>query len=368
LGLILIENFKGKIMKKTIFSTTMFVLFSSTALFAGADAGIEQEVHSGGQVQLNGAGSTLEQDGKFVRFNWRQTSGEPYVSLENKISLQASFTAPEVTESTVLTFRLTTKERYRNNRNKKRTFRSKDFVNVIVLPEEDIVTEPVEPSETNVTTEANPNQIIFNGFSYIPVSSPLTGRIWLDRNLGAHNACATASDSTCFGDYYQWGRGADGHQVKDSLEESYILLSLDSESNKFILPVEDGSYTYTGEWALDDTDGNRRSKIWSKTDGTSICPVGYRVPNLQELSDELLELESGSVNFLKLPNAGYRSSFGNIINSKEKDTFRLWSSEPSGVFAESDLAKSFTSQSASSNFGESKRDRTDGYSVRCIKD
>ena len=148
-------------MKKVILSTSVFVLLSATSLFAGANAGVEQEVHSGEKVQLSGAESTLERNGKFVRFNWKQTEGEPYVSLSHTRTLQTTFTAPTVTESTVLTFRLTTKERFNNRRNRKRTFRSRDYVDVIVLPEEEVlVTEPVDPTDLimeNNTSVVTPN-------------------------------------------------------------------------------------------------------------------------------------------------------------------------------------------------------------------
>jgi hypothetical protein len=43
--------------------------------------------------------------------------------------------------------------------------------------------------------------------------SEKTGRVWLDRNLGASEACKTLTDLNCYGDYYQWGRGKDGHQA-----------------------------------------------------------------------------------------------------------------------------------------------------------
>ncbi|MCB4784323.1 MAG: hypothetical protein LGB69_07050, partial [Sulfurovum sp.] len=43
-----------------------------------------------------------------------------------------------------------------------------------------------------------------------------TGRIWLDRNLGASQVAASPFDEASYGDYFQWGRPADGHQRSDS--------------------------------------------------------------------------------------------------------------------------------------------------------
>jgi len=340
-------------MKKHILRTTIFVLLSSTALFAGADAGIEQEVRSGDKVQLSGAGSTLERDGRFVRFNWRQTEGNPYVSLSNTRTLQTAFTAPSVTESTVLTFRLTTKERFRNRRDRKRIFRSRDFVDVIVLPQDEIIT-----SNPDVNTENNPEVIQFKDFNYLPVTSPETGRVWLDRNLGAKKLCINATDVACFGDLYQWGREADGHELKSSPVSFFRNSTLEIGSNLFFADAGSGDYSTIDDWTGADKDGSQRSANWSKTDGTSICPVGYRVPSSQELLDESIAINKGFNGFLKIPNAGERAFFGDYVGERKR--FLLWSSTPS---------VSEFSLSIKNNFNEGLiKPRNEGHSVRCVKD
>jgi len=53
---------------------------------------------------------------------------------------------------------------------------------------------------------------LLHGVTYGTVTSPYTGRVWLDGNLGASQVCTAYNDSTCYGDYYQWGRGTDGHE------------------------------------------------------------------------------------------------------------------------------------------------------------
>jgi hypothetical protein len=42
------------------------------------------------------------------------------------------------------------------------------------------------------------------------ILSEKTGRIWLDRNLGASEVCKTITDSNCYGDPYQWNEAKDG--------------------------------------------------------------------------------------------------------------------------------------------------------------
>jgi len=43
------------------------------------------------------------------------------------------------------------------------------------------------------------------GNEYKTITSPNTGKVWLDRNLGAEKVCETPDDKRCFGDYFQWG-------------------------------------------------------------------------------------------------------------------------------------------------------------------
>jgi len=56
----------------------------------------------------------------------------------------------------------------------------------------------------------------FNGLTYQLVTNVTTGRVWLDRNLGATQVAESSTDSAAYGDLYQWGRSADGHQLRDS--------------------------------------------------------------------------------------------------------------------------------------------------------
>ena len=51
----------------------------------------------------------------------------------------------------------------------------------------------------------NVKTITFKNFEYKVIISPITGKKWLDRNLGATQACTSSTDKACYGDYYQWG-------------------------------------------------------------------------------------------------------------------------------------------------------------------
>lgn len=69
-----------------------------------ADAGLPQTVHSDTPVTLNGSGSG-DPDGDLISFSWTQVGGT-LVSLANASTPTPSFTAPSVSGSDTLTFRL----------------------------------------------------------------------------------------------------------------------------------------------------------------------------------------------------------------------------------------------------------------------
>ncbi len=69
-----------------------------------ANAGANQTVNEGAAVTLSGSGT--DSDGTIASYAWTQTAG-PVVTLTNANTATASFTAPQVTADTVLTFRLT---------------------------------------------------------------------------------------------------------------------------------------------------------------------------------------------------------------------------------------------------------------------
>ena len=69
----------------------------------------------------------------------------------------------------------------------------------------------------------------------VEVTNPITGRTWMDRNLGAERAATSSTDALAFGDLYQWGRGADGHQCRNSGTISTISVLDQPGHDDFIL-------------------------------------------------------------------------------------------------------------------------------------
>ena len=143
----------------------------------------------------------------------------------------------------------------------------------------------------------------FKGMAYNSIVSPKTGRVWLDRNLGASRVCRTSTDRDCFGDFYQFGRAADGHQIRKLHSPWNYHLgrnSIVADSKIFFVKYDD--------WTSADDSGELRNEAWGYGGINSICPIGFSVPREQELKDEKVDANSTVFeNFLRLPKAGKRS-------------------------------------------------------------
>lgn len=71
-----------------------------------ADAGKDQQVDEGDEVNLDGSAST-DPDGEIDTYTWQQTGDGPSVDLVDAERAQTEFTAPDVDAETQLTFELT---------------------------------------------------------------------------------------------------------------------------------------------------------------------------------------------------------------------------------------------------------------------
>jgi len=159
--------------------------------------------------------------------------------------------------------------------------------------------------------------IVKDGIVYGTVTSPVTGRIWLDRNLGAKRVCQSLTDKECYGDYFEWGRNADGHEKSNSPTTYSQATSIDNAGNKFIIA---GIDTGNNDWLLNDENGAKRLVNWNKTDGR-ICPKGFKVPTKEELEKEIefIDFEPNQpLSFLKLPYAGWRQADTGKLSGKGK--------------------------------------------------
>jgi len=294
-----------------------------------ANAGVDQTVTKGSSVTFDG-GSSKDDDGEIVKYEW---------SLNGEIiSTQKSFTKDDF-EIGEYTIKLTVTD--------DRGGKSSDEMKLTVI------------EDTTIT---------FKGLEYKPVTSPYTGRVWLDRNLGAKRVCQSKTDSECYGDYYQWGRRADGHEDKHSESISTQASSLEDTNSFFIT----AGYSKSGDWARDiDSDGTKRYEFWMKTDGSGICPVGFRVPKRYEIEDEIKDhIKNGNDafnSFLKLPLSGYRRNHDANLNDLEGGGY-LWTSSIKDDYSVSFYYDGYSNTAEiNDKYMNGIGYRSTGMPVRCIK-
>ncbi|TKS55409.1 hypothetical protein FCN74_11965, partial [Mesohalobacter halotolerans] len=190
----------------------------------------------------------------------------------------------------------------------------------------------------------------------VDVTNPTTGKTWMDRNLGASQVATSSTDAAAYGDLYQWGRGADGHQCRDSGTTSTLSSSDQPGHGDFIT---NGSNNF--DWRSPQNDN-----LWQGVNGVNNpCPSGYRLPTDAELDAERGSWSSNSsagafASPLKLPMAGYRQLFNASLFSVGTNG-RYWSSTVGST--DSRFLYFSSSVAGMPNFY-----RAYGLSVRCLKD
>ena len=142
----------------------------------------------------------------------------------------------------------------------------------------------------------------------VDVTNPVTGKTWMDRNLGATRAATSSTDAQAYGDLYQWGRGADGHQCRNSVTTTTLSSSDTPANGSFILSNGNSTTSPFGDWRIP-----QNNSLWQGINGiNNPCPNGYRIPTDAELDVERVgwnqQNSIGSFSsILKLTLAGTRS-------------------------------------------------------------
>jgi uncharacterized protein (TIGR02145 family) len=183
---------------------------------------------------------------------------------------------------------------------------------------------------TNINGNSDPSSASNSVTPVSTVTNSSTGKIWIDRNLGASQVATSSTDAASYGDLYQWGRAADEHQIRTSGTTTTLSSSNTPGHGNFIL-----SSASPYDWRSPQNDN-----LWQGVSGTNNpCPNGYRLPTEAEWEAERLSwLMSNSdgafMSKLRLPMAGYRDckdgSLGGVGSSGS-----YWSSTISSTISRS---------------------------------
>jgi uncharacterized protein (TIGR02145 family) len=185
----------------------------------------------------------------------------------------------------------------------------------------------------NTTNDTSKMRFTYNGKEVIYgiIISSVTGKKWLDRNLGATRVATAFNDYQAYGDLFQWGRPADGHQLINWTSSTAgtpvngittTLATSDVPGNNNFIDASSTIDPVTGGGSLDWRSDNNTNRWTTTPQGP--CPTGWHVPTIAEWMAEVSNTQSGGTatsggitkantaySLLKLTVSGFRWDYPN---------------------------------------------------------
>lgn len=233
---------------------------------------------------------------------------------------------------------------------------------------------PVPEAPETVTFDYNGQSV-----TYEIIVSTVTGRKWMDRNLGASQAATSFDDYKAYGDLFQWGRAADGHQLitwgASSGEgagspvngTTTTQSTTDSPGHSlFIYYSASASNPTTVNWREPQNDNLWKSPNYSNNP----CPSGWHIPTSDEWVAENVSLIADAFGQLKITAAGDRRPDNGQINNGPTVGWAgyYWSSTTSTANVKFANSYQFFPPDVEDDVLNQYARRMAGYSCRCIKD
>lgn len=186
------------------------------------------------------------------------------------------------------------------------------------------------------------------------ITNPTTGRTWMSKNIGAIQVAVSITDDSAYGDLFQWGRQADGHQLRTSSTTSVVSQTEVPTNDLFILGFDD--------WLSPEN-----NNLWQGVNGVNNpCPQGFRIPTAEEWEEEMstwatMDGTGAFASPLKLTLAGARSRMSGIIgNVGTFGGYRTSTIDGPGFTKTLGISPTLAMMGS--------RARADGNCVRCIQD
>jgi uncharacterized protein (TIGR02145 family) len=203
------------------------------------------------------------------------------------------------------------------------------------------------------------------------VVNSTTGKIWMDRNLGATRVPTSSTDHLAYGSLYQWGRGSDGHELVNwngsvGQDGGTGVNGTTSTLSASDTPGTSSFIITTGATNVDWRTG-QNNNLWQGVNGiNNPCPSGFRIPTGAEWAAEIATWSSQNAagafaSPLKLPLAGQRNDGAGFFFAGQIGFY--WSSTTGSPTAQGVYID------ASTIYNDADYDsRGNGYSIRCIRD
>jgi uncharacterized protein (TIGR02145 family) len=194
------------------------------------------------------------------------------------------------------------------------------------------------------------------------------GANYANTTNGAFNPAAQASgsdDANAYGSLFQWGRGADGHELIN-WTSGFTGTAVNGRTAGPISTPWTSTNFITNSTAPSDWRTPQDVNLWQGVSGTNNpCPIGFRLPTETELNNQRLSWSTNNstganASPLKLPMAGYRKESDGLLDIVGDQGF-YWSSSVSSTDSR---GLNFYFSAANIWTGP----RAYGIAVRCLKD